>query len=120
MMAQNWAENTREITNYGRFINQFPPNIIRSIGQFERINKKICKQKISIMFNQICINEEMLPKYIYKYMYYYLHKYIYIYIHIHTHHIYAYEYMIYIYIFFHHTTYESTCDTISSSAAIQG
>ena len=29
------------------------------------INKKICRQKMSIMFNQICINEELLPKYTY-------------------------------------------------------
>ena len=46
----NWL-----ITNYGRFINQFPPNIVRSIRQFERINKKICRQKMSLMFNQIYI-----------------------------------------------------------------
>ena len=39
-MAQDWAESTREITNYGRFNNRFPPNIIRSISQLERINKK--------------------------------------------------------------------------------
>ena len=45
MMAQSQAESTWEITNYGRFINQFPPNIIRSIEQFERINKKICRTK---------------------------------------------------------------------------
>ena len=60
MMAQSWAEST---CTYGRFINQFPPNIIRSIRQFERINKKICRQKMSILFNQIVINEEMLQKY---------------------------------------------------------
>ena len=30
MMAQSWAESTWEINNYGSFINQFPPNIIRS------------------------------------------------------------------------------------------
>ena len=30
-MAQVWAESISEITNYGRFINQFPPDIIRSI-----------------------------------------------------------------------------------------
>ena len=52
-MAQSWAESTWEITNHGRFINQFPPNIIRSIRQFEKINKKIYRQKMSIMFNQI-------------------------------------------------------------------
>ena len=56
MMTQSWAESTWEITNYGRFINHFPPNIIRSIRQFERINKKICRQKMSIMFNEICIS----------------------------------------------------------------
>ena len=64
-MAEGWAKSIREITSYGRFINQFPPNIIRSIRQIERINKKVCRQKMSIMFNQICINEEMLPKYTY-------------------------------------------------------
>ena len=50
-----------------------PPIIImislRSIRQFERINKKICRRKRSIMFNQICIHEEMLPIYIYIYIY---------------------------------------------------
>ena len=71
MMAQIWAESTWETTNYGRVIKQFPSNIIRSTRQFKRINKKICKQKMSIMFNQIYINEEMLPKYIYIYIYIY-------------------------------------------------
>ena len=65
MMAQSWAESTWEINNYGRYINQFLPNIMKSIRQYEKINKKICRQKISIMFNKICINEEMLPKYTY-------------------------------------------------------
>ena len=54
------SESTWEINNYGRYINQFPSNIIKSIRHYERINKKICRQKLSIMFNEICINEEML------------------------------------------------------------
>ena len=65
MMAQSRAKITWEISNYGKYINQLPPNIIKSIRHYERINKKICRQKISIMFNEICINEEMLPIYIY-------------------------------------------------------
>ena len=44
-MAQSWAESTWEITKYGRFINQFPPNIVRSIRLFERINKKYVDKK---------------------------------------------------------------------------
>ena len=64
-MAQSWAENTWDIYNYGKYINQFPPNTIKGIREYEQISKKICRQKMSIMFNEICINEEMLPIYIY-------------------------------------------------------
>ena len=42
-----------KITNYRRFINQ--SHWISSIWQFERINKKICRQKMTIMLNQIYI-----------------------------------------------------------------
>ena len=69
MMAQSRAESTRDTYNYGQYINQFPPNTIKVIREFERIQKKICRYKISIMFNEICINEEMLPIYIYIYIY---------------------------------------------------
>ena len=58
----SWAKSTWKITNYGRFINQFPPNIIRSMQQFERINKKYVDKKVSIIFIHIYI-------YIYIYIY---------------------------------------------------
>ena len=64
-MVQSRAESTRDTYNYGQYINQFPPNTIKVIQEFERIQKKICWHKMSIMFNEICINEEMLPKYTY-------------------------------------------------------
>ena len=69
IMAQSRAESTWDIYNYGQYINQFPPNTIKVIRQYEWIQKKICRQKMSIMFNEICINEEMLPKYTYIYIY---------------------------------------------------
>ena len=60
----------REELIYVLSINQsLPPNTIKVIREFERIQKKICRHKMSIMFNEICINEEMLPKYIYIYIY---------------------------------------------------
>ena len=65
MMAQSRAESTRDTYNYRQYINQSPPNTIKVIREFERIQKKICRHKMSIMFNEICINEEMLPKYRY-------------------------------------------------------
>ena len=55
MMAQSRAESTRDIFNYGQYINQFLPNTIKAIRLYEWIQKKICRQKMSIMFNEICI-----------------------------------------------------------------
>ena len=74
MMAQSRAESTRDTYNYGQYLNQFSPNTIKVIREFERIQKRICRHKMSIMFNEICINEEMLPKYIYIYIYNYSFK----------------------------------------------
>ena len=69
MIVQSRAESTRDTYNYGQYINQFPPNTIKVIREFERIKKKICRHEMSIMFNEICINEEMMPIYIYIYIY---------------------------------------------------
>ena len=55
MMAQSREESPRDIYNYGQYINQFPPNTIKAIQQYKWIQKKICRQKMSIMFNEICI-----------------------------------------------------------------
>ena len=51
MRAQSQAESTRDTYNYGQYINQFPPNTIIVIREFERIQKKICRHKMSIMFD---------------------------------------------------------------------
>ena len=40
MMAQSRAESTRGTYNYGQYLNQFPPNTIKVIREFERIQKK--------------------------------------------------------------------------------
>ena len=45
------------------FFSHFWLYIKTSIQQLEKIKTKICRHKISILFNQICLNEEMLPKY---------------------------------------------------------
>ena len=62
MMAQDWAESTEEPINHERFINQFPPDTIKLMQQLEKINTKMCRQKMFVLFDQICINKEILPK----------------------------------------------------------
>ena len=74
-LLQSPAESTRDTYNYGQYLNQFPPNTIKVIREFERIQKKICRHKMSIMFNEICINEQMRPKYTYIYIYIYIYIY---------------------------------------------
>ena len=51
-MAQSRAESTRDIYNYGQYIHQFLPNMIKGIRHYK---KEICRQKMSIMFNEIGI-----------------------------------------------------------------
>ena len=65
MMAQSRVESTRDTYNYGQYINQFPPNTIKVIWEFERIQKKIYRHKMLIMFKEIFI-------YIYIYIYIYI------------------------------------------------
>ena len=40
MMAQDRVESTREAIYHGRFVNQFPPDIIKLMRLFERIITK--------------------------------------------------------------------------------
>ena len=53
MMAQDGSKSTWEPINYIKFISQSQPDIITSIWQLERIKAKICRQKMSILFNQM-------------------------------------------------------------------
>ena len=48
--------------------------------QLETTYTKMCRQKMSILFNKICINEKMLPKYTHTHTHTHIYIYIYIYI----------------------------------------
>ena len=66
-MPQSQAESTWEINNYGRYIHQFPPIILKSIRQYEKINKKyvdkkclLCSTKYISISISICLYTERL------------------------------------------------------------
>ena len=50
--------------NYGQFLNSCRVETVKLIRKQERIMKKIKKKKLSIIFNETCIREKMLPIYI--------------------------------------------------------
>ena len=52
-------------------INQFPPNIVRSIRQFERINKKYVDKKF-LLCSIKYVSMKKCPQYIYIYIYIYI------------------------------------------------
>ena len=96
-MALARAESTWG--KYGAFLNSFHPDTKWLIQRLEQINYEICRSQESVLFNETCLKEKMLPRYIYIYIYIYIqtdslkyayihthtHIYIYIYIHTHTH-----------------------------------
>ena len=105
---------TWDITNYGRFINWFLLNIIRSTWQFERINKKYLDKKC-LLCSMKHVSMNKCSQNILIYTYTHIHTYIHTYAHIYTYryiekhirtyiniYIYIYIYIhIYIYIYIH-------------------
>ena len=53
MIVQDCAKNIKVTISYGSFINQFPLDTIKWIQQLERTYTKICRQNMSILFNEI-------------------------------------------------------------------
>ena len=66
-------KSTLETINYGMFISQFRLDIVIFIRWLARIKRKWSWQKMPLLFNQTCLNEEMLP------IHTHIHPYIYIY-----------------------------------------
>ena len=51
------------MNNYGILLNTIPYNLKKKIRLLERYGKKINNITWSIMFNQTCIKEDIMPKY---------------------------------------------------------
>ena len=68
--------------NFGEVIFNFPCNIRSKISYLEKLEKKLVKANIAILFNRTCINENILPKFTDIYIAIYISIYIYLYIHI--------------------------------------
>ena len=59
MMAYVGPENTRD--NFDELIYQFQPKTKKLVRKFERILIKLYRQNVSLLFNQTCLNEGLLP-----------------------------------------------------------
>ena len=62
-MAYEKSESARN--NFGKFIHQFQSETKTLIKKLERILIKLYRQNVSLLFNQTCLNERLLPNYIY-------------------------------------------------------
>ena len=49
--------------NFGELIFNFPCNIRSKIRYLEKLEKKLVKANIAILFNRTCIKENILPKF---------------------------------------------------------
>ena len=87
MTAYEKLESTQD--NFSKFIHQFQPETKILIRKLERLLTKLYRQNVSLLFNQTCLNERLLPNYTHTHTHTHTHTYIYIYIYIylfiHTH-----------------------------------
>ena len=62
--------------NFGKFIYQFQPETKKLIRKLEKILNKLYWQNLSLLFNETCLNEWLLPNHTHTHT----HTYIYIYV----------------------------------------
>ena len=68
-------------TSIGTILKKYCPDIRSLIRKEEKLLNKIAKKTVSVVFNQTCIKEKLLPKYtIYMCIYMYICVCIYMYI----------------------------------------
>ena len=58
--------------NFGELIFKFPCNICSKIRYLEKLQKKLVKANIAILFNRTCVNENILPNFTDIYVYIYM------------------------------------------------
>ena len=67
MMAYEGSESVQD--NFGKFIHQFQPERKTLIKKLERILIELYRQNVSLLFYETCLNERLLPNYLYIYIY---------------------------------------------------
>ena len=70
-MCYERSERARD--NFDKFIHQFQTENKSLIMKHERIIIKLYRQNVSLLFNQTCLIERLLPNYIYIYIYIYIY-----------------------------------------------
>ena len=80
MMAYEMSENARN--NFGKIIHQFQPEPMTFIRKLERIFIKLCRQNVSLLFNQTYLNERLLLNYTHTHSHTHTHTHTHIYIYI--------------------------------------
>ena len=78
MMAYERSESA--LDKFGKFIYQLQPKTKTLVRKLEKIQIKLYRQNVFLLFNQKCLNEGLLPNYTHTHTH--THTYIYIYIYI--------------------------------------
>ena len=78
MLAYETPERARD--NFGKFLHQFQPKTKTLIRKLERILIELYKRNVSLLFNQTCLNERLLPNHTHTHTHAHIYIYIYIYV----------------------------------------
>lgn len=69
-MANRLAESTWNQQNFREFLHSLSPENKTLVCIKEKHNKKLNKSTLSVLFNETCIKEGLLPKYTTIYIYF--------------------------------------------------
>ena len=77
MLTETSSIQKIKMMSFGNFLHQFDPDTRKSIRLIESTDRKTINAELSLLFNETCLNEKILPRYTNIYIYIY---YIYIYL----------------------------------------
>ena len=55
--------------NFGEFLHLHPENIKKLIRKIENLENKLANARVAIVFNKTCLNEHLLPTFLFIYIY---------------------------------------------------
>ena len=71
MIAYERSESAWD--NFGKFPHQFQPETNTLIRKLKRILIKLYRQNLSLLFNETCLNEQLLPNYTHTHIHIYIY-----------------------------------------------
>ena len=62
------------VTDLGALLHTLPPELKSEVRKLEKVSSKLCKSECRVLFNSLCVRENLLPNYSNIYIYIYIYS----------------------------------------------